>query len=231
MKSLIIIFFFLPFLVVSQLSDTTCIKYRWISLKPTAENEDIFLLDSNVNNDIDLVHTIKRLVEDRKVFIYDQNTGPFGMEGWYYIDYDKEREKMLDDSLSHNKYFELKIRAINPLINVYGQDSLDSNGHYAYPPDRIYVFPARESDEIRIKEERVFNDSLDSYEFIPVGLSFYFEKSENFRGHEKFWVDLKELFENLENPEKYPWYSAIRNKEYQGFQYMQVSCYDKKIKH
>ena len=54
------------------------------------------------------------------------------------------------------------------------------------------------------------------------GMYQIFRKKTN----EKFWIDLNKLFLVLKDKEKYPWYNALINKEYKGFQYMQVSCYD-----
>ena len=101
---------------------------------------------------------------------------------------------------------------------------------YVFPESKVYVFPSKECDEIRIKEDRVFNKATKKYEFIPVGLSFYFKGDEFSKGKEKFWVDLNELFNVLNDKNKYPWYNAIVNKKYVGFQYRQVSCYDIEIK-
>ncbi|MDX1651601.1 MAG: hypothetical protein R3277_03855 [Brumimicrobium sp.] len=233
MKSLIIFIFFLPLFGLSQLTDTTCIKYRWISLKPNQVNADIFLLDSNINKKFDLVHVIKDLVENDKLNIYDQNSGPFGLNGWYKIDYDEELEKMLNDSLEgwgFDYYFQKGLNSDRPLINVYGEDSISKDGDYVYPATKFYTFPSSECDEIRVKEKRVYSDSLQGYHFIPVGLSFYFGPGKYWRGHEKFWVDIDELFDALENPSKYPWYKALKEKDYRGFQYMQTSCYDQVIK-
>lgn len=189
-----------------------------------------------MNQSLDLVFTIKRLVEAQKLNIYTQNKGQYGTKGWYYISYNEELERNLRDSLIYNKhpYFEISYQLDTPLINIYGEDSivLDDSGNYflLYPAPIYYVFPARECDEIRIKEERFYNEMTKKYEFKPVGLSFYFKGNNFYRGHEKFWVDLNELFAVLENKKQYPWYNAIISKKYQGFQYMQTSCYDEEIK-
>ncbi len=232
----VIISFLFPFMSLAQMTDTTCIKYRWIALKPTEVNKDVFLLDSTYGENLDLVFTIKRLVEENKMNIYNQNKGPFGMKGWYYIDYHQEMENKLKDSISYwgyDPYFEIIVQADMPLVDMYGEDSLYfENGGWSivYPLPDIFIFPSKICDEIRIKEERVYNDSTKKFEYSPVGLSFYFKGHNYWRGHEKFWVDLRELFEVIEDKSKYPWYEAIVNKNYQGFQYMQVSCYDDEIK-
>ena len=238
MKNFIYTFILLHFSVVTfgQSSDTTCLKSRWLSVKPTIHNKDIFLLDS-IDNSLDLVYTIKKLVDQKQLRIYDQNEGPNGMNNWYYINYEKEIEMNLKQSLKKegkDPYFEIVSEAIIPLANSVGEDSVikndDGSMSYVFPESKVYVFPSKECDEIRIKEDRVFNKATKKYEFIPVGLSFYFKGDEFSKGKEKFWVDLNELFNVLNDKNKYPWYNAIVNKKYVGFQYRQVSCYDIEIK-
>ena len=220
-----------------QLTDTTCVKTRWLALKPTKINEDIFLLGSNYNDSLDLVFTIKNLVDNKNLKIYNQNEGPYGINGWYYIDYAKEIETNLKESLkksNKDNYFEISFPSILPIANMYGEDSVitfaDGTVQLVYPAPKVYVFPSKECDEIRIKEERTYNKSTMKYEFKPVGLSFYFKGDKYSRGTEKFWVDLNELFSLLDDKNKYPWYNSIKNQKYSGFQYMQVSCYDDEIK-
>ena len=232
----IIILLILPFISSSQLTDTTCIKSRWIALKPTEVNKNIFLLDSTFNDSLDLVFTIKRLVENEKINIYNQNHSPNGnadIYSWYNINHNRTLEERKNDSIDYilsDPYFEIVVLAVEPYMSSFGEDSVSNSGELIYPPPTIYTFPARECDEIRIKENRVFNERTDQYEFIAVGLSFYFSGGRYRRGYEKFWVDLKQLFNAIEDNDKYPWYKAIINKEYQGFQYMQVSCYHDKIR-
>lgn len=227
-----------PFLGFSQLTDTTCIQSRWIALKPNDVNENIFLSNRDSTEDIDLVFVIKRLVEKGELTIYTQDAGPHGGKGWYYIDYKQSLEDLLKDSLDHwgyDFYFEIMQQSDYPLVDEYGDPMVithpDGTQSFVYPPPTSYVFPSKICDEIRIKESRTFNSKTKSYEFQPVGLSFYFKGNYSYRGHEKFWVDLNELFNALDNKEKYPWYDVIINKQYYGFQYMQTSCYDEEIKY
>lgn len=240
MGKIIFIALLLPVIGLGQITDTTCIKSRWIALKPTKINQNVFLLDSTVNENLDLVFTIKRLVESDKINIYNQNSSPNGnsdINSWYYIDYNKEMEENLKDSFmywSKDPYFEISVQSDYPMVDEYGDNLIvtlpDGAQSFKYPPPDIYIFPSRECDEIRIKENRILNDQTNEYEFIPVGLSFYFNGSKYWRGHEKFWVDLNELFNALENKNEFPWYETIINRKYEGFQYMQVSCYDDEIK-
>lgn len=265
MKQLIIIALLLPFFGNSQ-EPEECIQSRWIALKPNEINKDLFLPDS-----IDLVSVVKKLAEENKIGVnnrYRKNRDV--EEAWYYIPYDLEVEENLRDSAISNKdtFFQISSYSDIPIYSEWGEPVYylnEETGEYEehfYPPE-IYIFPSKECNEIRIKETRIFNDSTEEYEFIPVGLSFYFKGSNKDywsirddnswadrvplnavipynrgesdvregEGYEKFWIDLDELFEALDDKTKYPWYEAIINKRYQGFQYMQTSCYDDEIKY
>lgn len=236
MKHISILAFFLPFFGLGQVTDTSCIKSRWIALKPISANGEIFLLDSTHNETLGLLYTVKILAEENKLKLYKQNDGPQGLNGWYYLDYNKVFENNLKDSVeSHNKgsYFEIAVQANHPMLNHFGEDSIqimsDGTMSFVYPEPEVYIFPAAKCDEIRIKENRKYNEKTKSYEYVPIAMSFYLRGNKYARGHEKFWIDLNEFFSELDSKTKYPWYDAIKNRHYQGFQYMQVSCYDDEI--
>jgi len=55
----------LPLIGKSQITDTTCIESRWISIKPMEANKNIFL--QNEKDTVDLVYTLKKLVENKKI--------------------------------------------------------------------------------------------------------------------------------------------------------------------
>ena len=126
MKQIIIIALFLPILSQGQLTDTTCIKTRWLALKPSSINKDIFLMDSTYNDSLDLVYTIKRLVESDKINIYNQNYSPGSnsdVSSWYYIEYNEELEKNMRDSIScrsNDPFFEIIVHSDSPFTTIYG---------------------------------------------------------------------------------------------------------------
>ncbi len=225
-----LLIFLFPFLGNAQLTDTTCIKSRWIALKQSTENKDIFQLDASLDKSKDLVATIKRLVEANKLKIYSQDDGPNGIQQWNYIDYrfDLDQEAKKSSQTSKNSFFEINVFSDMPLSNMYGEDSVmmlkDGSIVVVYPEPMIYMVPTQGCDEIRIKEERTYNEKNKKYEYKPVGLSFFVKGNKNRKGSEIFWVDLNELFTALENKNQYSWYTAIVNKKYQGFQYMQTPC-------
>lgn len=223
---------------MAQLTDTTCIQSRWIALKPTGTNIPIFGLDANLSQELDLVHVLRALLEQNKIQIYNQNIGNNGVREWYEINVQTE---IMDFLESQNPqvwapFFTLYgPQSDIPLTDEYGEPLtvLTEEGfeQYVYPSRDVYFYPTKEVDEIRIKESRVLNSQTNTYEFKPVGLSFYFKGGEYYRGHEAFWVDLNELVKALEGNTNFPWYKPIYEKQYRGFQYMQVSCYDDEIKY
>lgn len=240
MKHYLLATLILSQLSFGQLTDTTCIKSRWIALKSNSVNSDIFSRDTTLGIENDLVHVIKKLVENRSLKIYNEGEVPYGgANNWYPINYQEELNTNSKDSIYHywskDPYFEIVVVSNIPLADIYGEDSIivtsDGISIYVYPPPKVYVFRTYQCDEIRIKEDYKLNETTHKFEFIPVGLSFYFKGNENRGGHEKFWVDLKELFGAIQDKSKYKWYESIVNKKYQGFQYMQVSCYDDEIKY
>ena len=218
------------------MTDTTCIQARWIACKPIEANSAMFPFAKDSIEKHDMVRIIKELVESNKMNIYSRNEGFNGTRGWNYIDYNSEIDKRKKDSLIWDKdpYFEIWVQSDMPLVDEYGDPVIrntdDGFQQYVYPPAEVYVFATIECSEIHIKEERFVNDVTNEIEFRPVALSFYFKGSHYSRGGERFWIDLDTFFEALENKESHPWYSLISEKKYQGFQYMQTSCYDLEIK-
>lgn len=226
----------LPVFGYAQMTDTTCIQSRWIACKPIDANHSMFPFAKDSIEKHDMVHLIKELVELKKMKIYSRNEGRDNTKGWSFIDYNSEIEERKKDSLIWDKdpYFEISVQSDMPLVDEYGDPVIrltdDGFQEFVYPPAEVYVFATIECAEVHIKEERFVNDATNEIEFRPVGLSFYFKGSEYSRGKERFWIDLDEFFNVLENKESHPWYNLIIERKYQGFQYMQTSCYDLEIK-
>jgi hypothetical protein len=242
MKKALLLFMLIPFFGMAQLSDTTCIQSRWIALKPTQVNALIFGSDTTLSEDLDLIHVIRVLVEKEELQIYNQKNRVKSNHEWYEIEFQNDIHDYINymsDGDAPSKwapFFTLYgVQSDMPLTDEYGEPltRLTAEGfeEYIYPPRDVYYYPTKEVDEIRIKENRVFNEKTKKFEFQPVGLSFYFRGSDYYRGHEAFWVDLVELQKALKNNTNFPWYKSIYEKNYQGFQYMQVSCYDSEIKY
>ncbi len=234
MQKLLCVLLFVPLFIIAQSTDSSCLKTRWIALRLTEANANIFGLDTSLSKEQDLVQLIKELVEKGKLRIYIQNENQQGFKGWFPIDYKKEIKILEKDSVNaywpHDPYFEILEFPKLPLATVDGYDSLiynpDGTIEFCYPPPTCRVFHSSDCDEIRIKEDRALNMETGEYEFIPVGLSFYFADDFILDGHEKFWVDLNELFSAIHDESSYYWFEDLIKKRYKGSQYMKVSCYN-----
>ncbi len=222
----------MPVLTLAQLTDTTCLQSRWISLKPNKINERIFLKDPSYNDTLDLIFVIKKLVLENKLKIYAEYTDTTGQSIGYFVSYIIQQ---LDDTATNkplNAYFQVVTYNSDSIItNEYGDPIIDytpdGKEQFKHPAPTISDLLAKNCDEIRIQENRLFNEHTEQFEgFIPVAIGFNKDGGSFKRGREKFWVNLHDLFESLDDKEKYPWYNALIHLDYQGFQYMQTSCYD-----
>ncbi len=240
MKIIVLLLLFLPCFGIAQLTDTTCISARWIALSPTEKNATIFGLDSTLAEEADLIRVIQRFVENNELRNYREEKDPNGNHEWYFIDYQKELHNAIDDTNNWDDwrpYFTMyRPQPDIPIVDEFGEPMTMFNPatgfeEYVYPTREVYYFATKQIDEIRIKEKRILNPSTNQYEFVPVGLSFYFKSDEFYSGYEVFWVDLRELFKIIDEKNKYPWYKTLSKKEYQGFQYMQVSCYNNELRY
>jgi len=207
--------------VNSQLTDTTCIKTRWISLKNTSQNN---LLFNNLYTDKTIFEELKKLVENGTVSIYNEVEGYQNREKWTSIKTDTS-SKHLENSFQYL----FKIPSSIPLLDMFGEDSIKIvNGisHYVYPKSEIITFNLSEIKEIRIRENKVPNTKN---EFTPVGIGFVSTSI----GIQKeiFWVYFNNLSENVKLKENINWCSSIKNKQYSGFQYFQISCSDDKLRY
>ena len=216
--------------VYSQLSDTNCVKSRWIAVKPIEKNKELF---STVKNEKSILFEIKQLSENKKLTIYDEENNYINKGEWYPIPYFKyEINPKNGDTIDSEKItdrFQISIQATNPLSNHYGEDSTitlsDGTILIVYPESKKYDIKISEISEIRIKEIRVLNIQKNIYEFEPVGISFCSNE------RELFWVSLKDLNNQIKDSKNIYWYNLIKNKQYYGFQYLQVSCYDDVIRY
>ena len=228
MKNLIAIILFITLFGTSQNSSTECLSSRWISLKPTEDNKNIFLPELSFDNELDLAYVIKKYVEDEVLFLYTRNLRPrktLEKDTWNYINYDLYRESMFMGM--EEPHYVISTTSSEPLVDQDGNPIItvtdEGISTFTYGIEN-YVLPETEFGEIRIREDRVFNEEKKEHEFKAKAIGFYINKYERVDGHEKFWIDLDQLYSVLENKEKYPWYNALINRDYRGFQYKQEPC-------
>jgi len=221
-----------PLLGFSQLTDTTCIQSRWIALKPTTANKLLFSSEST-----NIFQVIKQLTQQEKLPIYKQDNKSRGTIPWREVYYLHEIRFRLLDTTEEEKdpYFEYLFQSDTPFLDEYGDPVItvnpDGTETFTYPHARREAYSIEDFNEIRLKEVRIYNTKTNQYIFQPIAISFYAGTDKVYGGRELFWVDLNQLFQVLDNKENYPWYTAIINKQYQGFQYMQTSCFDEEVKY
>lgn len=232
MKVIVIFILFLSFKVLSQSTDTTCIKYRWISIKNTPENVVFFPNKQKGINEFDLFLFVLNKAESGEINIYTQGND-FNKLKWYPIpqleifdgvDY---KDPSFVQGVDGN--YEIKIQSsTTPLSNSYGEDSVvfvKGISCTVYPPANLLKMSVYDVNEIRIAEERYFDSIKQIFAFRPVAMSF-FQKKGLEQGTELFSIQLSEISNLNLNPKKYLWYNALIERQYKGFQYLQISCYD-----
>ena len=222
--------FLLSFGAFSQ-SDTTCLKTRWISVKNSQQNAVLFDTTSSI------LKTIRDLVHENKLTIYHQDNARFNYGKWYPIPLVKTDSTYIDygayEADLYNGIFTIRVPSDEILVDEYGDQLIKTDDYgmeyFVYPEPNVYVFRLEDISEVRIREERTYIEKTSTFEdeFHPTGISFYIKNQ--YETRELFWVDLDEL--NGQTEGDHPWKSFLQNKEYAGFQYMQVSCYDNLIRY
>ena len=225
MKSIkIIIFLIINTSVFSQLTDTTCLNARWISVSPTIRNEFLFPQD-NENN---IFFKILELAVIEKIHLYWKPTCYESNEKYFldYIKYQKDTIHGCKDCIIYENWIELKIN-FDFLSNHLGEDSLiiDKNGNsqLAYPPSIVWNFDINKIKQVKIKEDNIYLKEIDNVDFVVSEIGF---EIQNYNYETKiFWIDMKELNWAMKMEPVYNWYSRLLKRDYRGFQYAQKSCY------
>lgn len=229
MKTLVL-FFGLSVVLHSsaQLTDTTCLKSRWLAVKNNKQNHPLFQVNLD-RIDESLLGQVKYFAEKNLLNIYSARYDFNERQSWYAI---PESERHIDlyqnDTLVTRKldYFKISIQMDVPLNDEYGEPMIvelpDGTQSYLYPAPEVYEFTMNDIVEIRIKEMRA-DPKSSSEKFEISGFSF----CHNFNGiiTELFWVDAIE-FKRLLTSDHYAWYNFLFKNQYTGFQFMQTSCYE-----
>lgn len=229
---LLIVSFILSFQSFSQ-SDTVCVNMRWISVKNTEYNAALF------DSVLSILVEIKNQVDSKKLSINSDSKYTFQSGKWYPIPDEehhilKETGDTIYSTYIHD-YFEIYEESDYPIVDEYGDPIIitleDGTNCFKYPPGTTHTIRVDEIYEFRIREERAFNEETKLYEgeFRATGMSFCMGSGQG--AQERFWINLDHFFNNLNSPETFLWYSFLQNRQYIGFQYMQVSCYDKRIRY
>lgn len=112
----------------------------------------------------------------------------------------------------------------NPMTDINGDPIIiDCGGGmlcFTYPPKTYTVTPISEINEIRIKEKRVFNETTNKFEYVPIAI----ELTPQLVSIMEFsiWIDLIKMRDKLTIIENQEWYDFIKRRNYNGIQYMQL---------
>ena len=229
---LLIISFIFSFPSFSQ-SDTTCVKTRWISVKNTEHNAVLF------DSVLGILVEIRNQVDSKKLPINNDSKYTIPRGRWYPIPEEehqilKETGDTIYSTYIHD-YFEIYQQSDYPMVDEYGDPIIvsleDGTKCFKYPTGTTHTIRVDEIYEFRIREERAFNEETKKYdgEFRATGMSFCMHSGQ--LAQERFWINLDLFFDNITSPETFSWYSFLQNRQYIGFQYMQVSCYDDLIRY
>lgn len=229
MKTLVL-FFGLSIVLYSnaQLTDTTCIKSRWLAVKNNKQNHPLFQYNLE-NIDESLLGQVKYFAEKNLLNIYSTRYNFNERQSWYAIpDVERHIDLYQNDTIITSKedYFSISVQSDVPEVDENGEPmvtmSEDGTLYYLYPQAVVYEFTMKDIVEIRIKETRL--DPQNSSENFEIsGFSF----CHNFNGiiTELFWIDAIE-FKRLLTSDHYFWYNFLFKNQYTGFQFMQTSCYE-----
>lgn len=205
--------------------DTACIQTRWISVKNSAENRVLFAPSTSI------LRTIRKKSHEHKILPfhsqcsfqrYQSSTpSPLMKIDSNFITY----EDYLDTS---NHIITIYVQSDVCLVDEYGEplSRIEADGSITilYEEPEVYRINLDQLVELRIQEDRD-----DNGEFVPTKIGFYIkDKYDNVE--ELFWIDLARLMNDITSTKEYPWYAFLQNREYVGFQYKQVSCYDNTIR-
>lgn len=201
--------------------DTTCIKSRWIALKPTIQNSSLF---STLTDSTSLITFMKESAETGQLTIYDDESISPKNGKWYPDTHLKNTSYLLENNTDP---FTIRSSSIIPLLNMYGEDSTFFNRDdftviYIYPDDKIVDLTISDITEIRIKENRIYDSRVKEYRFEPVGMRFCIKGYKD--NYELFWVDLPDLLNLLEKKNKCEWYSFLKEGTYTGHHYLTILC-------
>ncbi|PIE87097.1 MAG: hypothetical protein CSA03_02470 [Bacteroidetes bacterium] len=114
------------------------------------------------------------------------------------------------------------------LVDEYGEPltRIEADGSITilYEEPEVFRINLDELVEIRIREDRNQEGTFEATE-----IGFYTQEKFHIM-QELFWVHLNGVMSEVESPNKYRWYTFLQNREYVGFQYKQLSCYDNTIR-
>lgn len=229
MRCFLLILFVRFSTLFAQSANTSCIKERWISIKPSCENEGLFPLKNIEHPELGLLNIISSLSFGGKISIHIKEHFLTSERNCFLVPIIRCDMDSIDKKspINFNEYLEFLGReSTTPIANQFGEDSLTWDDeaalyYYMYPPREIIQLKISEISEIRIHEHFFFDSIKQENQFQPDAICFV-SKSELKCERELFWIYLNDLFEDLENKEQCPWYNVLIRKSYKGEVYKEI---------
>jgi hypothetical protein len=231
MKSItFIIFLGLSLKAICQLTDTTCLNTRWISVTPSIRNEFLFPKDE-VNNIF--LKLIDLAVIEKIDFYWKESCETTSKVKFIlpHITLQKDTVRGCKGCLFSEYWMEFKVD-FDMLLNHLGEDSIiiDINGNQklAFPSSLNWNFNMSSINCIKIKEEKVYIKEIDDEDFFVSEIGF---EIQNHLGETQiFWIDMRELIFAMKTEPIFSWFIRLLKRDYTGFQYAQESCFQKNRK-
>jgi hypothetical protein len=200
------------------------VDYRWVSLKNTPQNKRLFSTNEEFTTMTDILQSLAAV---NSLGVNNESRNPPNYEyNWYKVPYIEEKTDL--ESISENPMeveFILSDQSTIPLTNEYGDDLTKVNDEgeeeYLYPQPRVFWLSYKYLEEIIVKEDYYY-DHLGPEPIISVvGFSFVM-KYPGQEAREIFWIDMNNLSEKIDNLEELNWYNALLERDYEGFNFLQV---------
>lgn len=221
MKTPIHLMIFLLFSICSFGQNEPCIKAKWIAVKNDSTNSHLFDVNHHRIDSIFIFQEIKRLVESKKIDIFNNDAGFGSSNKRQFINHELMIQcwnEKLDSVFHYDPFFEFSIDSDYPLVNEYGEPLINENYEILYPPPKIVKIELGDLYQLHVKEEKIQD------KFIPTEVAFCIYRENHIK--EVFWIDLEKTLKATENKALKDWIKDILDKKYNGFQFQQAQCDD-----
>ena len=243
MKACLLLITLIPSICFAQMnwkSDTTC--YHQVSIAIPNDSLHGSLFDMNNPNSLfQVVYQLNRLQLLPLEYYQEVKVS-------CCLDYTYSLEQMKQDSSLHAFYDVEMMRDVHiyrfvdyeksqvPIVE-WNEDYQEFIEHFEYDSVGNVVYKYYSMDTVTISFTNLFEARIIETNVGEVGqprmtlskLSFFSEEYDGL--HAVVWVDFEKLKYAIESSRldktKLPWLKMLDNREYGGFRYHQVSCYDK----
>ena len=243
MRAYILLIVLTPFICFSQVnwkSDTTCYHQVSIAIPNDSIHLSLFDMDNpnglfqviyqlnrqqllpleyyqdvKVSCCLDYNYSLEQMRQDTSLHEFLDIEMMRNVHIYRFVDYEKSRIPMGDWNENTQEYIEyLEYDSLGNVVNKY------------YSMDTVTI-SFTNLFEVRIIETNV--GEISEPKMVLSKLSFFSQEYDGL--HAVLWVDFENLRYAIEastlDKTKLPWFRLLENRDYGGFRYHQVSCYDK----